>query len=238
MSSHMKRLNAPRTLRLHRKEKKWTVRPSAGPHKLTESIPLGLIIREYLGMCDTLREAKHILNNGEVLVDGIVRKDYKFPVGLMDIISIPTGKKQYRVLFDQRGKLTLVTIQTSDAEWKLRRIEKKTTLPGNKIQLNFHDGYCLIVDKDEYHSGDVLKMGFKDKKISDVYPRTKGTIALITGGSHIGEMATIDDIDIIASSKPNLALMKGAHDFTTLEQYVFPVGKTKPVITLPEVRIQ
>ena len=163
----MKRLNAPRTLRLHRKEKKWTVRPSAGPHKLTESIPLGLIIREYLGMCDTLREAKHILNNGEVLVDGIVRKDYKFPVGLMDIISIPTGKKQYRVLFDQRGKLTLVTIQTSDAEWKLRRIEKKTTLPGNKIQLNFHDGYCLIVDKDEYHSGDVLKMGFKDKKISE-----------------------------------------------------------------------
>ena len=104
--------------------------------------------------------------------------------------------------------------------------------------MNFHDGFCLIVDKDEYHSGDVLKIMLEDKKIADVYPRTKGAISLITGGSHVGELATINDVELIASSKPNLAMMKGVHDFTTLEQYVFPVGKTKPVITLPEVRIQ
>lgn len=238
MSSHMKRLNAPRTLRLHRKEKTWTIRASPGPHKITESIPLGLIIRDYLGMCDTLREAKHILNNNEVYVDGVMRKDYKFPVGLMDIVTIPKGKKQFRMIFDQRGKLTLVPISSADAEWKLRRIEKKTTLPGKKTQLNFHDGFCLIVEKDEYHSGDVLRIGFQDKKINEVYPRTKGTVALITGGSHIGELATIDEVEIIASSKSNLALMKGANSFTTLEEYVFPVGKTKPVITLPEVRTQ
>jgi ribosomal protein S4E len=32
--------------------------------------------------------------------------------------------------------------------------------------------------------------------------------------------------------------MKGVNEFTTLEKYVFPVGKTKPVIAVPEVRVQ
>ena len=79
MSKHLKRLNAPRTLRLHRKEVTWTVRPSPGPHLLEKSIPLGLIVRDYLELVDTLGEAKTVIANGEILVDGIKRKSHKFP---------------------------------------------------------------------------------------------------------------------------------------------------------------
>jgi len=238
MSNHLKRLNAPRTLQLHRKEKKWTIRASSGPHELAKAIPLGILIRDYLNLCDTQREAKHILSNGEILIDGIVRKSNKFPAGLMDVISIPKLKKHFRIVYDKRGKITILAISSSDAEWKLRRIENKTHVSGKKIQLNFHDGYNMIIKKDEYKSGDVLKIMFSDKKINDVYPRQKGAISLITGGSHIGELATLQDLEIIASSKPNLAKMKGVNEFTTLEKYVFPVGKTKPVIAVPEVRVQ
>ncbi|MFH1012975.1 MAG: 30S ribosomal protein S4e [Thermoplasmatota archaeon] len=238
MSNHMKRLNAPRTMRLHRKEEIWTVRASPGPHKLLATIPLGIIVRDYLKLCDTLREAKYILQKGEIQIDGQIRKEYKFSVGFMDVITIPTIKKHFRVLYDQRGKFALVEISSAESEWKLRRIEGKSILPGKKTQLNFHDGFCLLVEKDEYHSGDVLRIAFQDRKIVDIYPRAKGTIALITGGSHIGELATIKELEVIASSKPNLAIVTGVHDFTTLEQYVFPVGKTKSVVSLPEVRIQ
>jgi small subunit ribosomal protein S4e len=237
-SHHLKRLNAPRTLRLHRKEKTWTIRSSPGPHELNASIPLGLLVRDYFQLCDTRREVKRILANGEILVDGIIRKSNKFPIGFMDVITIPKTKKHYRLVFDQRGKLSLVSISTNDAEWKLRRIENKTTLRGKKTQLHFHDGNNMIVEKDTYHTGDVLKMAFKDKKINDIYPKEKGTISLITGGSHVGELATIESIEIIQSSSSNLAVMKGGNDFTTYEKYVFPVGKTKPVIAIPEVKIQ
>ena len=237
-SHHLKRLNAPRPLRLHRKERTWTVRSSPGPHPLDTSIPLGLLVRDYFKLCDTQREAKRILSNGEILIDGMIRKSNKFPVGLMDVISIVKTKKHYRLLFDRRGKLTLVPISSSDAGWKLRRIENKTTIRGKKTQLNFHDGNNLIVNKDTYHTGDVVKMNFKDKKIDDVFSKDKGTISLITGGSHIGELATIESLETIHSSSRNLALMKGEHNFTTLNQYVFPVGKTKPVIAIPEVKIQ
>ena len=238
MSKHLKRLNAPRALKLHRKERKWTVKSNAGPHPLKTAIPVGLIIRDYLNLTDTMREAKRILSNEEILVDEIIRKNYKFPCGLMDVISIPKMKKDYRILFDRRGKLTLVPIESKDAKWKLCRIENTTILKKKQIQLNLHDGRNKLVKKDDYKTGDVLRILLKDKKIDDVYKFEKGTVSMIIGGSHIGETAHIQDIEIIQSSKPNIAKMKGEKEFTTLQNYVFPIGKNKPVISLPEVKIQ
>lgn len=238
MSKHLKRLNAPRSLQIHRKEETWTIKSSPGPHSLEESIPLGLVIRNYLNLADTLKETKKIISNGEISVDGLIRKDHKFPCGLMDVISIPKLKKDYRVLFNRRGKLILVPISSSEATWKLCRIENKTIVKGKKIQLNLHDGNNRIVKKDEYKTGDVLKISFKDKKIDDIYKFEKGTLSMIIGGSHIGEVANIEDIETIPSSKPNLTKMKGENEFSTLQKYVFPIGKAKPVIVIPEVKIQ
>jgi len=59
---------------------------------------------------------------------------------------------------------------------------------------------------------------------------------MIIGGSHIGEIANIGDIEIIDSPKSNLATMKGSTEFTTLKEYVFPIGENKPIIELPEVK--
>ena len=238
MSKHLKRLNAPKILSIHKKEKQWTIRPSPGPHPLKESIPLGILVRDYLKLVDTLREANRVISNGEILVDGEKRKSHKFPCGLMDVISIPKLKKDYRILFDNSGRLTLVPIKSNDASWKLCRIENKTIVKGKKVQLNFHDGRNQIVKKDEYKTGDVLRISFKDNKINENYKFEKGTVSIIIGGSHIGEVANIEDIEIIPSSKPNLAKMKGKNSFSTVQNYVFPIGKDKPVIGLPEVKMQ
>jgi len=238
VSKHLKRLAAPRTVRLHRKEKTWTIKQSPDPHTLEKSIPLGLIIRDYLSLCDTYREVKRVISSGDILVDGSERKSHKFPCGLMDVISIPKLKKDYRILFDKNGRLTLLPISSKDAEWKLQRIENKTIIKGNKTQLNFHDGKNILVKKDEYKTGDVLKISFKDNKISDVFKYEKGTVSMIIGGSHIGEMANIEDIQVVHSSKPNLAKMKGNTEFSTLSHYIFPIGKTKPIVSLPEVTMQ
>ena len=176
MSKHLKKLNAPRTWQIHRKEDIWTVRSSSGPHPLEKSIPLGLIVRNYLELVDTLAEAKRIIAEGEILVDGVKRKSHKFSCGLMDVKSIPKMKKDYRILFDKRGKLTLLPIASKDASWKLCRIENKTIVKGKQVQLNLHDGRNQIVKKDEYKTGDVLKITFKDKKIGDTYKFEKGNV--------------------------------------------------------------
>ena len=57
--------------------------------------------------------------------------------------------------------LGLIFYEKIDAKWKLHRIENKTIVKGKKVQLNLHDGRNIIVGKDEYKSGDVLKITFE-----------------------------------------------------------------------------
>jgi len=238
MSKHLKRLAAPRSMKIHRKEHVWAIRAAPGPHPFEKALPLGLLVRDYIGLCDTYHEAKRIISGGNILVDGMKRKNYKFPCGLMDVISIPSVQKNYRILFDRNGKLVLVPIQEIDASWKLCRIENKTTIRGKKVQLNLHDGTNTLVEKDDYKTGDVLRISFADNKINEVFKFDKGTVAMIIGGSHIGEIASIEELQIVPSSKPNLAKLKSDKEFSTIANHVFPIGKTKPVISLPEVKIQ
>jgi len=238
MKRHLKRLNAPRTLKIHRKEETWTVKPSAGPHPLNRSIPLGIILRDYLKLADTMKETKKIVSTGEITVDGRVKKDYKYPVGFMDVLSIKKLKKDYRVLFDQKGKLNLVPISSKDAKWKLCRIENKTILKGKKIQLNLHDGKNKLVDKDNYKTGEVLKINLENQKIEDKFEYKKETVSMIIGGSHVGEIANVEDLETIQSPKSNIAKMKGKTSFITIQEYVFPIGKKNPEIQLPEVKVK
>ena len=153
--AHLKRLVAPKTWVIERKTKKWAVRPSPGPHPMEKSIPLLLLIRDYLKYADTAREARRIIGNREVIVDGKPQTNPKFPCGLMDVISIPKIEEHYRILLDSKGILRLTPIAAEDAKWKLCRIDNKTTVKNGKIQLNLHDGRNIIADGN-YKTGDVL----------------------------------------------------------------------------------
>lgn len=230
---HLKRFKAPKMWPIHAKEETWTTKPSAGPHAIDKSLPLVMILRDILGLAANAREAKIILNNGEVLVDGTPRKDHRFPVGFMDVVSIPKIGKHYRVIPDYKGRLVLHEIDEKDASFKLVSIEDKTTIKGGKTQLNLHDGRNVIVDEDEYKTSDVLVLEVPEQKVSDSIKFETGSIGLIIGGKHIGELGQIDSINVTKSSKSNTVLMETDEGlFLTLTRYVFVIGKDKPVISL------
>jgi len=122
VKKHLKRLPAPRSWTIPRKTDFWVVKPSPGPHPIDASVPIGLILRDMLKVCATAREARHILNDRGVLVDGRPITDPKFPVGLMDVLSFAVTKAHYRMLVNTRGKMALVPIEEADADWKLCRV--------------------------------------------------------------------------------------------------------------------
>ncbi|MEN4007225.1 MAG: 30S ribosomal protein S4e [Methanobacteriaceae archaeon] len=229
---HLKRYKAPKHWPIHPKENKWTVKPNAGPHAIEESLPLLLVVRDILGVADNSREAKRIINNGDILVDGRIRKDYKYPVGFMDVIEIP--KSVYRVLPDEKGRLILHPIPEENKGFKLCKITDKTTIKGGKTQLNLHDGRNYL-DDGKYKVGDVIILKVPDQEIDDVISFEEGTIGLITGGKHIGEIGRIKEINISRSSMPNTAQMETENkkSFLTLKDYVFVIGKDEAAITLP-----
>lgn len=228
--AHLKRLKAPKTWRIERKVAKWTVKPSPGPHPVDRSIPLLIVVRDLLKLADTGREARKIIAAREILVDGRARRDYKFPCGFMDVISIPKMNEYYRVLFDSRGVLQLTKIDEERAKWKLCRIENKTMVKGGKIQLNLHDGRNIVVEGNEYKTGDVLRISVPEQEILEVIPMEKGNLAMIIGGKHTGQIAEIEEVIITRSPLPNIVKLKG---FSTIKPYVFPIGKDKPLVQLP-----
>jgi small subunit ribosomal protein S4e len=230
---HLKRYKAPENWPIHPKEYNWTVKTNPGPHSLDESIPLLIIVRDVLKVADTAREAKIIINKGYILIDGRVIKDYKFPVGFMDVIEIPKSSKVYRVLPDEKGRLTLHPISSENKQFKLCRIENKTTTKGGKTQLNLHDGRNHL-SEDELKPADVIMLKIPEQEIQDHIKFENGTVGLITGGKHIGEIGSIKEITITKSSMPNTVVIEGeGKTFQTLKDYVFVLGKDKPIISLP-----
>lgn len=231
---HLKRFKSPKHWPIHPKEDKWTVKPSAGPHAIESSLPLMIVIRDILGIADNSREAKRIINNGDVLVDGRARKDYKFPVGFMDVVQIPKNEGVYRVLPDEKGRLILHQIKEENAEFKLCKIENKTTLKNGKTQLNLHDGRNAITD-DQLNAGDVIKLKVPEQEVIESIKFEESTIGLVTGGKHIGEIGKIKEINITKSSMPNTVVMETENNktFLTLKDYVFVIGKNEPAISLP-----
>ena len=99
---HLKRLNAPKHWMLDKLGGVWAPRPSTGPHKLRECLPLIILLRNRLKYALTGKEVKYILMQRLVKVDGKSRTDSTYPAGFMDTISIEKTGEHFRLLYDVR----------------------------------------------------------------------------------------------------------------------------------------
>ena len=226
MSKHLKRITTPRSWSIGRKAHFWATKPRPGPHSLERSVPLAIVLRDYLHVCDTAREARRILGSGEVLLDQRVVRDPKRGVGLMDVVSLPTVKANFRCLLDHHGRLHFSEIKAVAAKWKLLRVEGKTTLRGGKTQLNLHDGSNLLSDE-AVATGDVLQLAVPGLKVKKILKFGKGAPALVTGGAHVGTIAPLEEAVETRSPRPNVVHFA---EFETLKQYAFVVGAKKALV--------
>jgi len=234
VSRHQKRVTIPVSWPIARKTKKWVAKTSPGPHSSQESIPLVTVIRDMLKLVDNSREAKRVLYEGKVLVDGKVQKDYKLPVGIFDVISIPLLDQQYRMLKDARGMFYLSLLEPGKVR-KLARIENKTILKGKRQQLNLSDGSNKL-DEGEFKVGDSLVLSIPEKNIEDRIEFKVGNLAMVVGGKHAGQTGKIKEIITVKSSQPNRVVISGDEEFETIEDYVYMIGKDQPVIKLGAIK--
>lgn len=214
----------------------WSIRPSTGPHSLIYSMPLAMVIRDILKYAKTLREARYIISRGYVKVDGRVRRDYKFPVGLMDVIEIvPTGEI-YRVVPDENKYYALLQIPSSEAALKLLRVEGKTAVKGGRLQLHFHDGRNLIVQPDigrEIKTFDSVLYDFKDNAIKTHIPLKLGALSIIIHGSNVGFSGQLSEIVWTLKKRQSVVALKSGEEIRrTILDYIMAVGQEGPVIKL------
>jgi small subunit ribosomal protein S4e len=192
-------------------------------------------MRDILGVAKTKKEVGMILSKGTIMVDGKIRRRADFPVGLMDVISMPDVDRFFRVLPSHKG-LILSPISKKESEFKLCRVEDKTTI-AKGAQIALHDGSNILVKMSDpknpkevqYESFDILKLSLPDKQVVDVAKTKEGKLAIITGGKNIGKQGRIVEIEKTEAKKRRNALViiedQNGNRYQTIMEFIFAIGE-------------
>ncbi len=231
--SHLKRINAPKSWPIRRKKEIFIKRPFSSGHALDKSIPLLVIFRDMLKKVKTRRELNYIIENKGIYLNDKKVRCSKNAAGLMDVISIPETKEYFRILINNRGLLEIISIDENEAKINPLMIRSKTKIRNGKTQINFTNGHNMIVDKDEYKTGDVLVYDFMNKKIKEHLKLEKGTLVYFTRGRYTGRVAQIEEIkeDMIIYKKDGETFETPK---STSKDYTFFIGKESPIIKLAD----
>ena len=228
--TRLKRQLAPTFWNIRRKQSQFVLKASPGPHRKHKSYPLGIILRDVLNVANSMHEAKTIVSAGKIKVDGIERRDVKFPVGLMDVIELTTNGQSYR--FVPRDSKLLVPVEIQDAEKMVKfvKVSSKITTKGGKLQYGFHDGRTVISEQ-PLSVGDTCLLDFEKLTIKDIVKFEKGNLGLITSGDNAGSFGRIEDIKDGLFSLPKRVILSLENRSVELPTaIVMAVGLEAPLI--------
>ena len=111
----------PKTWDIQRKGISYIKRPLPGPHGFNYGLALSVFLKDILKIAKTAKEVKNILNNHDLLVDGVKRQESKFIVGFLDVISIPTTKENFRINQERYEEQMNTSTDVLDARTLLSR---------------------------------------------------------------------------------------------------------------------
>ena len=231
---HLKRIHAPKSWLLSKVGGIWATKPSQGPHKLRECIPLNYLLRNKLRVALNGTEAKLIVKSkeGNISINGRVRTDPKFPVGIMDIVTINKTGTNYRVNFDVKGRWRLVKISKEDAKYKLCKVTRRSMGPKRIPFITTADGRTIRYPNPHIKEHDSIKINIETGEIIEYYKYKIGAPVLIVGGNNIGRAGFIEKIEKHPGSY-EIVYIKDLKDsvFSTRLTNIFITGDKKAEIT-------
>jgi len=173
----------------------WAPRPSTGPHKLRECLPLILILRNRLKYALTKKEVSQILMQRLVKVDGKVRTDTNYPCGFMDVISIDKTDEHFRMMYDAKGRFVLHRLNSKqhheENKFKLCKVQRVSVGAKGVPYIGTHDGRTIRYPDPLAKNYDVVKVDLATGKAQDVIKFEVGATCVVTRGQNQGRIGTI-----------------------------------------------
>jgi len=211
-------------------------RPSPGPHKLRESLPLNIFLRNRLKYALTGREVTSIVQQRLIKVDGKVRTDNTYPAGFMDVLSIEKSGENFRLLYDIKGRFVIHRITPEEAAYKLLKVKKVALGNRGVPHIVTHDGRTIRYPDPVIRVNDTVKFDLSQSKITDFVKFDTGNLVMVTGGRNMGRVGLIvhrekhiGDYDIVHVKDA------AEHTFATRITNIFVIGHgSKPWVSLPK----
>ncbi|CAO3666588.1 unnamed protein product [Umbelopsis vinacea] len=232
----MKRLNAPKHWMLDKLLGTYAPKPSAGPHKTRECLPLIIFLRNRLKYALNGKEVQNILMQRLVKVDGKVRTDSTYPAGFMDVISIEKTGEQFRLIYDVKGRFTIHRITEEESKYKLCKVRKVQLGAKGIPYVVTHDGRTIRYPDPLIKAHDTIRYDVESAKITDFIKFEVGNVCMVTGGRNMGRVGVITHRERHIGGF-EIVHVKDSLDrqFATRMSNVFVIGQgNKPWISLPK----
>ena len=255
----MKRMYAPSHWCLEKLKGVYATRPSAGPHKLRECIPLTVLLQNRLKYALSGQDAIKICRNrdGNIKIDNKIRRDPRFPLGFGDVVTIPKTGENFRILYDIKGRFQPVRIDAKEAGFKLCKVKRKC-MGKNKIPyIVTHDGRTIRFPNPEIKKNDTVQvslalfyllssfilylilfaffqLNLETGEIDKVVKFENGANVFVTGGNNIGRVGQLMHVEHHPGSYEIVHIKDASgNSFATRLSNVFTVGEgKKSLITL------
>ena len=234
----MKRLAAPKHWMMDKLGGIYAPRPSPGPHRKRECLPLVVLIRNRLKYALTMKEPTLILTQRLVKVDQQVRTDNTYPMGFMDTLSIEKVKAHFRLLLDTKGRFTLVAATPEEAKFKLCKVRHQDKGPKGIPYIATTDARTFRYVDPKIQVHDTVNVDLTTGRVVEFAKFEVGNVCMTTGGKNAGRVGIIEDrakhpgsYEIVRVKDSN------GHSFSTRADNVFVIGVgPKPWVTLPKDR--
>ena len=187
---HLKRSNVSPSWTIPRKGTKYV---AVASHDKNKSVPLIVVMRDTLKLVKTKKELEKALKENHVQINHKHITDVNYPIGLFDILTLPSEKKQYKLTFNTKGKLVFNEVSDKESEHKVFKVMSRTMMKGSKMQVNLSNGKNIIT-KDKMKTGDSVVVDLKTGKILKIIGLEKGKTAFVIKGKHIGKHGKIGEI--------------------------------------------
>jgi len=232
---HLKRLNAPSHWMLDKLTGVYAPKPSQGPHKQRECLPLIIFLRNRLHYALTGDEVKKILMQRLVAVDGKIRTDVNYPAGFMDVITIEKTNENFRLIYDVKGRFAVHRITPEEGRYKLCRVTKVGMAQKGVPFLVTHDARTIRYPNPDINVNDSVILDIESGAITDHVKFDTGNLCMITGGHNLGRVGVITSRDKHPGSF-DIVHVKDATGatFATRLSNVFIIGRGKQaLVSLP-----
>jgi len=173
---------------------------------------------------------------GSVRVDGKVRREPKFPCGLMDVVNVEKTKEQFRVLYDAKGRFVLKKLKADEAKFKVCKVVRKEIGPNKIPYIVTNDARTIRFANPDIDVSDTVKIDLETGKVTDFCKFDNGNVCIITGGNNVGRVGVVTHRQRHLGGF-DLVHVKDSRDqhFATRIGNIFIIGKgKKPWISLPK----
>merc|ERR1712188_200762 len=198
--------------------------------------PMVIVLRNRLKYALTRKEVFLIAAQRLIKVDNKVRTDTRYPIGFMDVVSIPKTSENFRFSYDAKGRFLIHRISEEEARYKLCKVED-VAIGRNAIPyLVTHDGRTIRYPDPMIKVQDTIKFSLESNSIVGHVSFDIGNLAMIVGGNNLGRIGVVERREKHPGSHDIVHLKDTAgNQFATRLDNVFIIGSgSSSLVSIPK----